>query len=88
MAAMTFTVVVFTDENVVAIVPSSWLDGNSCCIWPPDASSIKNRKAVQKQEEAQHDWKLYTTRVLGEVIYISVYFCRRIFLIVNIISSN
>ena len=29
---MTFTVVVFTDENVVAIVPSSWLDGNSCCL--------------------------------------------------------
>ena len=70
---MTVNVVVFTDKNVVAIVPSSWLDGNSCCLWPPYASSFKNRKAVQKQE-AQDDWKLYNIRVVGEAIYISVYF--------------
>ena len=70
--------VVFTDQNVVAIVPSSWLDGNSCCLWPPYASSFKNRKVVQKQEEAQDDWKSFPVRVLGKVglyitIYISVY---------------
>ena len=35
---MTFKVVVFTDENVMAIVPSLWLDGNICCVWLPYAS--------------------------------------------------
>ena len=73
---MTFKVVVFTDENVVAIVPSSWLDGISCCLWPPYASSIKCRKAVQKEEEARDDWKSFPIRVLGEAgLYITVYVC-------------
>ena len=75
---MTFKVVVFSDENVVTIVPSSWLDGDSCCLWSPHASRIKNRKAVQKQEEAQDNWQLFTIRVIGEAglhitIYVSVY---------------
>ena len=57
----------FTDENVVAIVPSSWLDGNSCCLWPPYASSIKNRKAAQKQEEAHDDWKSFPSSWEGRL---------------------
>ena len=59
---------------MVAIVPSSWLDGNSCCLWSPHASSINNRKAVQKQEEAQDNWKSFPIRVLGEAgLYITTY---------------
>ena len=78
----------------MAIVPSSWLDGNSCCLWPPYASSIKNRKAVQKQEEAQENWKSFPIPFLGQVgpyisIYISVYiFSVDIFKNKNHISSD
>ena len=69
---MIFKVVVFTDENVMAIVPSLWLDGNSCCVSLPYASSIKNRKTVQKQE-AQDEWKSFPIRVLGEAgLYITI----------------
>ena len=93
---MTFKVVVFSDENVVAIVPSSWLDGNSCCLWPPYTSSIKSRKAVQKQEEVQENWKSFPIRVLGQIgpyitIYISVYifsadiFLKKIFHLIKLL---
>ena len=82
---MTFKVVVFTDENVVAIVSSSWLEGNSCCHWPY-ASSIKSRKSVQKQEEARDDWKSFPIRVPGEAgLYITMYVSAYMFLDIIII---
>ena len=68
---MTLNVVVFSDGNVVAIAPRPWLDGNSCYLWLPYASSNKNRKAVQKEEEALDNWKLYTIKTAIQ-IYVDI----------------
>ncbi|XP_048248819.1 uncharacterized protein LOC124115800 isoform X2 [Haliotis rufescens] len=54
-----YKVVLFTDDDELAVVPSNWLDGKGCCLWPPFKSSTKLTKAVINQEKSSETWRSY-----------------------------
>ncbi|XP_046544153.1 uncharacterized protein LOC124254284 [Haliotis rubra] len=54
-----YKLVIFTDDNELAVVPSNWLDGTGFCLWPPFKSTTKLSKAVQIQQCACDSWKAY-----------------------------
>ena len=59
-----YSVVVFTDENSVNVVPKSWLvvSGSEYhCLWPPHAPTTK---MIQELVPPESNWKSYACRLM------------------------
>lgn len=72
--AKTWTIVIFTDEDTVEAVPSSWLINNKC-YWP-SLPLDKLTAAIRNHEEPNTCWPSYPVRILrhgtfGKYIYSS-----------------
>lgn len=59
-----FLLVEFTDNHEIEVIPSNWLDGDSCAVWPTYKSSQKLSKAARCKETPEDDWKSFPIRVL------------------------
>ncbi|KAL5015191.1 hypothetical protein ScPMuIL_009461 [Solemya velum] len=59
-----FLLVEYTDENELAVIPDTWLDGNSCALWPPYKSSSRVMNAVRQEEHPGANWKSFPIREL------------------------
>lgn len=60
--AKTWTIVIFTDEDTVEAVPSSWLINNKC-YWP-SLPFDKITAAIRNHEEPKTCWPSYPVRIL------------------------
>lgn len=55
-----WTVVKFTVERTVEVVPVIWLhDNDSACFWPPVSLTKKVAKYIRKLEKPQSNWNIY-----------------------------
>ncbi|XP_025091472.1 uncharacterized protein LOC112562426 [Pomacea canaliculata] len=54
-----YLVVQFTNEKEIALIPSTWLDGDSCAKWPPYKNPDKINKAVKDKLLPESNWKSY-----------------------------
>ncbi|RZF46994.1 hypothetical protein LSTR_LSTR011857 [Laodelphax striatellus] len=62
-----WVVVHFIDESNVEVVPSSWVDGDSCW-WPQNTASEKIKKLVEREIPPGSQtcmWRRYKARTLG-----------------------
>lgn len=58
-----YSVVYFTDNDDVALVPTTWVsDGRAG--WPSYWNSVRLAKAVKDYEQMKEDWKTFNCRVL------------------------
>jgi len=76
-----FAVVIFLDDDSVAVVPKLWLNGNgesASCAWPPYKQDSAVKRAVQKQAFPEIDWKYYDVKVLkfyGMYVHLLNFMC-------------
>lgn len=54
-----YLLVEFIDEKNLAVIPDSWLDGNSCALWPSWKNPTKLTNAVKKNVPPSEDWKAF-----------------------------
>lgn len=54
---MRFSIVEFTEEQTVAVVPNIWIVGGKC-YWPPGPGC--KMATVQKAKAPERDWKSYS----------------------------
>lgn len=54
-----YRVVEFTDEKTLAVIPSTWLDGISCALWPPYDDTTRCRNACRRREIPGDDWESF-----------------------------
>ena len=59
-----YLLVEFTDNCEIEVIPSNWLDGTKCAVWPPYKSTNKLARAVRCKEKAEDHWESYPIRVL------------------------
>lgn len=59
MCVQMYLVVQFTNEKEIALIPSTWLDGDSCAKWPPYKNPDKINKAVKDKLLPESNWKSY-----------------------------
>ena len=67
-----YLVVEFTDRHETALIPSTWLDGTSCAVWPPFKNTTKITNAAKEKALPGTDWKAYPIKELyknGEYIF-------------------
>ena len=58
-----YAVILFTEQDAVAVVPRSWVNNNKCW-WPPlKGTSLK--KAVEQRAPAKAGWASYDARVMA-----------------------
>ncbi len=62
---MGFSVVIFTEEDGVAIICTSWRLSDTQCYWPPFRSSVRLEKAVLGNQKPEADWSVHAIRVLS-----------------------
>ncbi|KAL5020205.1 hypothetical protein ScPMuIL_003097 [Solemya velum] len=60
-----FLLVEYTDENELAVISDTWLDGNSCALWLPYKSSSRVMNAVRQEEHPGAYWKSFPMRELS-----------------------
>ncbi|KAF5289878.1 hypothetical protein FQR65_LT02012 [Abscondita terminalis] len=61
-------VVIFTNENLVSVIPLKWyVHSTNECYWPPGNYNRKNTvDAIRYKEDPGFDWKPFPCKVLGE----------------------
>jgi len=59
-----FHIVEFTDNRSVAVIPSNWLEGTSCAVWPVHYSSFRVMKAAKTREVPDDRWKAFPIRII------------------------
>lgn len=60
----TWTIVIFTDEDSVEVVPSNWIVNNKC-YWPPSLTSDKLRAAIKHHDAPNtSSWPSYPIRLI------------------------
>lgn len=65
MATQQFSVVVFTDEDGLSLVPSNWCTDDGKCYWPPFKSTMRFEKAVRCRETPNTSWTSHPMRILS-----------------------
>ena len=65
---MTFSIVLFVDDDEVAVVCSKWLTSSTTCVWPPASNKNFINRFLRMEAEAQADWVTYTVRILFTAI--------------------
>jgi len=58
----TWTIVIFTDENTVEVVPSTWIVDNKCYL--PSLTFEKLNAAIKNHEEVNTCWPSYPIRII------------------------
>ena len=61
---MPYLVVEYTDNHEIAVIPSGWLDGSNCALWPPYKTSTRINQAVKQNEVAGSSWTAYPIKVM------------------------
>ena len=61
-----YLVVEYEDENLLAVIPENWLEGNSCALWPPYKDTKRIRNAAKDMEVPSDHWKSFP---LKKVMY-------------------
>ena len=56
--------IVFSKENSVAVVPTSWLDGDTC-FWPPFKLQDRIDRAVKNADLPHKSWSRHPVKILG-----------------------
>ena len=68
-----FVLVVFTDENNIAVIPDNWLEEISCTVWPKNIKATgKLMKAAIEKMSSEDRWPAYPIKELyrnGKSIY-------------------
>lgn len=59
---MSFSVVLFLETNEIEVVPSLWVENDSC-VWPLYTNSLRLRKAIRDCEEPQDAWNTYPIKI-------------------------
>lgn len=59
---MQYAIVEFNGEDLVELVPVSWISGDMCK-WPPHASDVS--KMIKKACDPEEDWKEYKVELKG-----------------------
>ena len=59
-----YSVVIFTKEDCVEMIPSEWLISKESCMWPDKMTEGKLRKAVLDCMPYEDTWKACSVRVL------------------------
>ncbi|KAI0229467.1 hypothetical protein LSAT2_020110 [Lamellibrachia satsuma] len=59
-----YLVVEFTDHHETAVIPSTWLDGTNCAVWPPFKNTTKITNAAKEKASPGTDWKAYPIKEL------------------------
>lgn len=60
--AKTWTIVIFTDEDSVEVVPSNWISNNKC-YWP-SLTTEKLKAAIKYHDAPNTSWPLYPIRLI------------------------
>jgi len=60
--AKTWTIVIFTDENTVEVVPTNWIQNNKC-YWPSPTSD-KMISAIKNHDAPNDSWPSYSIRLV------------------------
>lgn len=63
MDKSTHAVVIFLEENSVAVVPRSWVSDGTKCSYPPKKGFTGLKKAVKNGGPPLEDWKIYDIKV-------------------------
>ncbi|XP_011687006.1 PREDICTED: uncharacterized protein LOC105449452 [Wasmannia auropunctata] len=61
--AKTWTIVIFTDEDSVEVVPSNWIV-NDKCYWPSTLTSEKLKAAIKHHDAVNTSWPSYPIRLI------------------------
>lgn len=61
--AKTWTIVIFTDEDSVEVVPSNWIV-NDKCYWPSMLTSEKLKTAIKHHDAVNTSWPTYPIRLI------------------------
>ncbi|KAK2170384.1 hypothetical protein LSH36_3g22062 [Paralvinella palmiformis] len=61
---MTYLVVKYIDSHEIVVIPSGWLNGNNCALWPPYKTSARINQAVQQNEVPGENWVAYPVKLL------------------------
>lgn len=62
-----FSIIEFTEENAVEIIPSSWLSSDKkTTLWPPIVTPSLLKKYLTNNTEPGTNWNLVKIRVLGD----------------------
>lgn len=64
MSGNSFAIVVFSDDNSVSVIPTSWIDGSQS-YWPPYTKQYDFDNAVKQHEVPKSNWSKYSIRILG-----------------------
>ena len=73
-----YLVVEFTDDKETAVIPSTWLEGNMCAVWPPFKNTTKITNAAKDKIPPGANWKAYPIRELYRNGMYSQHFCNTI----------
>lgn len=63
--AKTWTIVIFTDENTVEVVPTNWIQNNKC-YWPSPTSD-KMISAIKNHDAPNDSWPSYSIRLVRKM---------------------